>query len=70
MTLHCVVTKEVENLGLYAIYLKVNSCVNLVSYIANLNPKTFTIFETKKKAIEIVKEWNEDFIKNGLQKKA
>lgn len=69
MNLHCVATKEIENLGLHAFYLKVNSCVNLASYIANLNPKTFTVFETKKRAEEVVKEWNKDFINNGLQKK-
>lgn len=68
MKLHCVATKENNELGLYAFYCGVDSCVNLVNYISSLNPKTFTIFETKNKALKIVDEWNKDFIDNGMQK--
>ena len=69
MTLHCVATKETDKIGLCAFYCNVASCVNLVNYLENLKPRTFTVFDTKKRAEEVVKEWNKDFINNGLQKK-
>lgn len=67
MRLHCVVTRETE-IGLVAFYTPLNSCINLASYIPNINAKTFTIFETKKRALEVVEEWNKDFRTNGMQK--
>lgn len=67
MRLHCVITRETD-IGLVAYYEAINSCVNLASYIPNIKAKTFTIFETKKRALEVVKEWNNDFKTNGMQK--
>lgn len=69
MELHCVATKETDEIGLCAFYCGVASCVNLVNYLKSLNPRTFTVFETKKKAEEVAREWNKDFVNNGLQKR-
>lgn len=54
-----------ENGKYYAYYITVSTADNLLSILKIKNIITANIFETKKRAGEVMKAWNDGFVANG-----
>ena len=54
-----------ENKKYYAYVIPVSSNDNLLSKLSNENILHANIYNTKKRAEEVVKMWNESYVKNG-----